>query len=62
MSNPKAFPPEMGYTTLAEMALPQDIWGVAYVLEDKYDWSEKEIRGFLGENALRVYRANWQGD
>lgn len=59
LSNPEAFPPEMGYTTLAQMALPQDIWGVARVLEDRYGWSEKEIRGFLGENALRVYRANW---
>lgn len=60
MSNPKAFPPEMGYTTMAQMALPQDIWGVARVLEDKYSWSKKELRGFLGGNALRVYKANWK--
>jgi microsomal dipeptidase-like Zn-dependent dipeptidase len=60
LSNPEAFPPEMGYTTLAQMALPHDIWGVARVLEDKYKWTEKEIRGFLGENALRVFKANWQ--
>ena len=58
--NPKAFPPEMGYTTMAHMAIPQDIWGVARVLEDRYGWSKKEIRGFLGENALRAYKANWK--
>lgn len=50
----------MGYTTMAQIALPPDIWGVVAVLENKYGWSEKEIRGFLGENALRVYQANWK--
>jgi microsomal dipeptidase-like Zn-dependent dipeptidase len=30
------------------------------VLEEKYGWTEKEIRGFLGENVLRVYEANWK--
>jgi membrane dipeptidase len=29
------------------------------VLEDKYGWTEDEISGFLGENLLRVYKANW---
>ena len=33
---------------------------LARVLEDRYGWSKKEIRGFLGENALRVYNANWK--
>lgn len=60
LSNPDAFPPEMGYTTLAQMALPGDIWGVARVLEEEYGWTEQEIRGFLGENALRVYETNWE--
>jgi len=32
----------------------------ASVLEDKYGWTEKEIRRFLGENLLRVYKANWK--
>jgi microsomal dipeptidase-like Zn-dependent dipeptidase len=23
-------------------------------------WSESDIRGFLGENLMRVYEANWK--
>ena len=37
-----------------------EIWGVVRALEDTFGWSEQDIRGFLGENLLRVYRANWQ--
>ena len=29
-------------------------------LEERYGWTEKEIRGFLGENLRRVYEANWE--
>jgi microsomal dipeptidase-like Zn-dependent dipeptidase len=35
------------------------IWDVIAILEDEHGWSEEEIRGFLGENLLRVYEANW---
>ncbi len=60
-SNKAAFPAEMGYGELApKVAVPGVIWGVVRVLQEKYDWSEKEIRGFLGANAMRVYQANWQ--
>jgi membrane dipeptidase len=29
-------------------------------MEDDHGWNETEIRGFLGENLLRVYKANWE--
>ncbi len=28
--------------------------------EEDYGWTEQEIRGFVGENALRVSEANWE--
>ncbi len=43
-----------------EIAVPGVIWGVIRILEEKHRWTEQEIRGFLGENAMRVYKANWQ--
>lgn len=60
LRNPESYPPELGYGSPTQMAEPGDVWGVAAVLESQYGWSEKEIRGFLGENALRVYKANWK--
>ena len=30
------------------------------LLEDEYGWTEVQIRGFLGENLMRVYQANWK--
>ena len=54
------YPPEKGFGAPTQNAGGGDIWGVARVLEDEYGWSEREIRGFLGENLLRVYAANWQ--
>jgi len=53
------YPPEKGFGAPTENAGGRDIWGVARVLEDKYNWTEDEIRGFLGENLMRVYAANW---
>jgi microsomal dipeptidase-like Zn-dependent dipeptidase len=60
LRNPASYPPELGYGAQTQIALPRDIWGVVAVLEDKYGWSNKEIRGFLGENLLRLYEANWE--
>jgi membrane dipeptidase len=54
------YPPEKGFAAPTQNAGGGDIWGVARVLEDKYKWSEQEIRGFLGENLMRVYEANWK--
>jgi microsomal dipeptidase-like Zn-dependent dipeptidase len=28
-------------------------------LIETYGWSDDEIHGFLGDNLLRVYEANW---
>ena len=54
------YPPEKGFGAPTQNAGGGDIWGVARVLEEKYQWSEQDIRGFLGENLMRVYAANWQ--
>ena len=53
------YPPEKGFGAPTQNAGGRDIWGVARVLEEKYGWSEEDIRGFLGENLMRVYAANW---
>ena len=58
--NPENFPPEMGYASPSHMGKPGEIWGVVRELENRYGWDEREIRGFLGENLLRLYKANWQ--
>ncbi|WNC66984.1 membrane dipeptidase [Thalassotalea nanhaiensis] len=60
LRNPESFPPELGYGSPTEIAEPADVWGVVPVLEDKYGWTEQEIIGFLGENLMRVYKANWR--
>ncbi len=60
LKNPDQFPPSMGYATPSHMGMPGEIWGAVRVLEDRYGWSEEEIRGLLGENLLRVYRENWE--
>jgi membrane dipeptidase len=60
MRNPENFPPEMGYATPSHMGMPGEIWGAVKVLEDIYGWTEEEIRGLLGENLIRVYKANWE--
>lgn len=54
------YPPEKGFGAPTQNAGGRDIWGVARVLEDKYQWTEQDIRGFLGENLMRVYEANWE--
>ena len=54
------YPPEKGFGAPIQNASGGDIWGVARVLEDKYNWKEDDIRGFLGENLMRVYKANWK--
>lgn len=59
LRNPENFPIEMGYATPSHMGKPGEVWGVVRELEDTYGWTEEEIRGFLGENLLRVYKANW---
>ena len=60
LRNPKDFPIESGYATPSHMGKPGEIWGVVRELEERYGWTEEEIRGFLGENILRVFKANWE--
>nr|WP_299425115.1 membrane dipeptidase [uncultured Shimia sp.] len=59
LRNPDSYPPELGYGSQTQIARPQDIWGVVRVLEDVHGWSPEDVRGFLGENLMRVYQANW---
>ena len=59
LKNPENFPIEMGYATASHMGKPGEIWGVVRELQDRYGWSDDEIRGFLGENLLRLYEASW---
>ena len=54
------FPIEMGYATASHMGMPGEIWGVVRELQDRYGWANDEIRGFLGNNLLRLYEANWK--
>ncbi len=60
LQNPDQFPPEMGYASPSHMGMPGEIWGAVRVLQEVYGWNDGEIRGLLGGNLLRVYRANWQ--
>lgn len=60
VANVDVYPPEKGFGLPASNAAAENVWDVAAVLEDEYGWSEEEIRGFLGANLLRVYKANWK--
>jgi membrane dipeptidase len=60
VSNVEVFPPEKGFGVPAQNTAAEHIWDVVAVLEDEYGWSEEDIRGFLGENLMRVYEANWE--
>lgn len=59
LQNPENFPIEMGYATPSHMGKPGEIWGVVRELQDTYGWTDEEIRGFLGGNLMRLYKANW---
>ena len=60
LKNPEKYPVESGYASPSHMGMPGEIWGAVKVLQATYGWTDDEIRGLLGENLLRVYRANWQ--
>ena len=60
LHNPENFPVEMGYATASHMGKPGEIWGVVRELQERYGWSDDEIRGFIGGNLLRLYKANWE--
>lgn len=60
LKNPEKYPPESGYASPSHMGMPGEIWGAVRVLQELYGWTDDEIRGLLGENLLRVYKANWK--
>jgi microsomal dipeptidase-like Zn-dependent dipeptidase len=60
VANVDVYPPEKGFGSPAKNTAAEHIWAVAAVLEDEYGWSEEDVRGFLGENLIRVYEANWK--
>jgi len=60
VANVEVFPPENGFGVPASNSAAEHIWAVAAVLEDEYGWKEADIRGFLGANLMRAYKANWE--
>ncbi|SPJ28934.1 dipeptidase [Falsiruegeria mediterranea] len=57
--NPEKYPPAQGYGLPTHMAPPADVWAVARTLEEEHGWSEGDIRGVMGANLMRLYKANW---
>ena len=55
----KVFPPEKGFGSPAQNIATEHVWDIVALLESEHGWTEEQIRGFLGENALRVYEASW---
>ncbi len=60
LPNTDVYPPELGFGAPLSNIAAEHIWDVAAILEDTHGWTEKEVEGFLGENLLRVYEANWK--
>ncbi|GEA59011.1 dipeptidase [Vibrio comitans] len=60
IGNTDLYPPELGFGSPLSNMAAEHIWDVAAILEDDYGWTEQEVRGFLGENLMRVYKANWK--
>lgn len=59
IGNTDVYPPELGFGAPASNIAAEHIWDVAAILEGEHGWRENEVRGFLGENLMRVYEANW---
>ncbi|USD43244.1 membrane dipeptidase [Vibrio sp. SCSIO 43135] len=59
LKDSKRFPPELGFGGFTYNTTIEQGWAVARILQEQYDWSDEEIRGFLGENLMRVYAENW---
>jgi microsomal dipeptidase-like Zn-dependent dipeptidase len=60
IGNTDVYPPELGFGAPASNIAAEHIWDVAAILEEEHGWTEEEVRGFLGENLMRVYEANWK--
>ncbi len=57
--NPDMYPPEKGYDRGIAMVEPERIPIIAEALLQD-GWSENDLRGFLGENNLRVAKQVWK--
>ena len=53
------YPPESGFGLPVSNIAVEHVWDVVAILEDEYGWPDEDVRGFLGENLMRVYAANW---
>ena len=60
IGNTDIYPPELGFGAPTSNIAAEHIWDVAAILEDDHGWTENEIRGFLGENVMRVYEVSWK--
>lgn len=60
VANVDVYPPEQGFGPPASNMAAEHIWDAVAIMEDEHGWTEDEIRGFLGENLMRVYEANWK--
>ncbi len=58
-NSPHIFPPELGYGTGINLVEPGRIPAIADALLSA-GWSDTDLKGFLGENNLRVARAVWK--
>jgi membrane dipeptidase len=58
-SDPKTFPPELGYCDGIRMIEPERLPAIAEALLDA-GWSDDELLGFLGGNNLRVAASVWK--
>lgn len=56
---PDLYPPDKGYANGIELVEPERIPDIAEALI-KSGWSERALRGFLGENNLRVAQQVWR--
>ncbi|GAM66421.1 microsomal dipeptidase [Vibrio sp. JCM 19236] len=54
IGNTDVYPPELGFGSPISNIAAENIWDVVAILEDKHGWNEEEIKGFLGENLMRV--------
>ncbi len=54
------YPPELGFGGITYNTTVEQGWAVARILQEQYGWDDNEVRGFLGENLMRVYEANWK--
>ncbi|GAB7219954.1 dipeptidase [Vibrio comitans] len=59
LSDTDQYPPELGMGGPTANITVEQGWAVACVLSEDYGWTDQDVRGFLGENVLRVYEANW---